>query len=298
MALSPLTRQRLLFAFLCLVWGLNWVAMKIGVTVVPPGIYSGARWTAAGIVLLAWRYFQGQSIGIRPSLRLRIVGLSVLLIPVNVFIMLYGLRYVSSGLASVLSSALTPIALLWFSVMMGQETFKAKQLTAMGVGVGGLLLLYGPKAFAGRLGVPEMLGSLGIILGNLAYCLGSVFSRRLMRMMSPALLAAQTNFIGGVVLLIVALAVEPGARDFVTGNWGLEAWVAWLFQVVAGSLGATVIYFFLVRDWGASRTGSYAFISPVIAVLAGMLLLGEQVDLLEAAGMGLMLVAAAMVLRG
>jgi drug/metabolite transporter (DMT)-like permease len=58
-----------------------------------------------------------------------------------------------------------------------------------------------------------------------------------------------------------------------------------------------VVYFLLVRDWGASRTGTYAFVSPVISVLLGMMVLGEQVHINDAVGMALMLGAAGLVLR-
>lgn len=297
MPVSLVTRQRLLFAFLCFTWGVNWVAMKVGVTDVPPGFFSGTRWTFAGAALLLWRYVSGESLRIPWRLVPRLFWLSQILITVNVFIMLYGLRYVSSGLASVLSSALTPLALLGFSVMMGHERFNRRQLAAIGVGVAGMVLLYGPKIAQGRLDLLEGLGALGIIIGNLSYCLGSVLSRPLMRTLAPAALAASTNLMGGLTLLVVAIAFEPGVAPVITGNWGLHAWLAWCFMVFAGSLGATTIYFILVRDWGASRTGTYAFISPVISVAAGMVLLGEQVDLVEAGGMALMLVAAGMVLR-
>ena len=297
MTISNLTRQRLLFAFLCLVWGTNWVAMKIGVTAVPPGLFSGVRWTFAGAVLLLWRHFSGEPFGISITRLPRLFWLSQLLITLNVFVMLYGLRHVSSGLASVLSSALTPLGLLGFSVAAGQERFSRRQGVALLVGVGGMLVLYGPKLLQGKLDLLEGLGAIGIIIGNLSYCLGSVLSRPLMRSMAPAALAASTNFMGGVTLLVLSIAFEPGVGPMLTGNWGRDAWLAWCFMVFAGSLGATTIYFILVRDWGASRTGSYAFISPVISVAAGMWMLDERVDLLEAAGMALMLVAAALVLR-
>ena len=63
-------------------------------------------------------------------------------------------------------------------------------------------------------------------------------------------------------------------------------------------MGATIIYFVLVRDWGASRAGTYAFVSPVIAVLLGVAVYGESVGVLDAAGMALMLAAAALAMRG
>ena len=298
MPVSILARQRLLFAYLCFVWGVNWVAMKVGVMAVPPAFFSGVRWTFAGAVLLLWRHFSGHPVRVPWRLLPRLFWLGQLLITLNVIIMLYGLRAVPSGLAAVLSSGLTPLALLGFSVMLGQERFRPMQIAAIGVGVAGVLLLYGPKLAEGRLGFWQGMGAIGIIFGNLSYCLGSVLSRPLMRSLPPAELAGITNLIGGLTLLVLSLLLEPGVTgDVVRLNWGLDAWLAWLFLVFPASLGATTVYFVLVRDWGASRTGSYAFISPIISVAAGIAMLGERVDIVEAAGMALMLAAAALALR-
>jgi hypothetical protein len=62
--------------------------------------------------------------------------------------------------------------------------------------------------------------------------------------------------------------------------------------VLFGSVGGFTIYLLLIRDWGPSGAGAYAFISPVIAVALGTLLFGERVGLAEAAGIVLMLSAA------
>jgi drug/metabolite transporter (DMT)-like permease len=297
LALSSATVHRLLFAFVCLVWGTNWLAMKIGVAAVPPGIFSGTRWTTAGLVLLLWRWSRGYP----PRLNLRIAGrlvlVSVLLVAFNAIIMLYSLRHVGSGLASVVNSALTPISLLGFAVALGQERFSLRQAGAMALGVAGILVLFGPDALAGKIDTMTLLGTAGIIIACLSYSLGSVLSIPLMRNMPPTEMAAMTNFIGGAILLVMSLLFEPGGWDAMTGNWGVAAWSAWLFLLLPGSLGATVVYFLLVRDWGASRTGTYAFVSPVIAVLLGVTVLGEQVHVNDAIGMALMLAAAGLVLR-
>ena len=73
--------------------------------------------------------------------------------------------------------------------------------------------------------------------------------------------------------------------------------LAFLFLLFPAALAASTIYFFLVRDWGASRTGTYAFISPVIAVLLGAGLNDEALGLTEALGIAMMLAASWMVLR-
>jgi drug/metabolite transporter (DMT)-like permease len=297
MALSVIARQRGLFLVLCVVWGTNWLAMKAGVTVVPPGIFSGLRWTVAGALLLTFRAARRQPVLVSLLEAGRIFWLSVLMIAFNAVIMLYGLRYIPSGLGSVISSALTPIALLGFAVAMGQEQFTRKHIYALGLGVTGIALLFGPEAFSGTLDTAALLGVGGIIIGNSCYCLASVLSRPMMRTLPPAQMVGLTNLMGGLVLIVGSLAFEPGAWEALRFDWGAPAWAAWCFLVLAGSLGATVIYFFLVRDWGASRAGTYAFISPVIAVLLGMAVFGEHVTATDAAGMALMLSAAGIVLR-
>jgi drug/metabolite transporter (DMT)-like permease len=99
------------------------------------------------------------------------------------------------------------------------------------------------------------------------------------------------------VLLVSALAVEPRAWESMRLHWGWPAFLGWLYLLVPGALMSTTMYFLLVRDWGASRPGTYAFISPVIAVVIGCALFAEQLDWGEAVGMVLMLGAAGLALR-
>ncbi len=291
------TRQRIAFLLLCVVWGATWLGLKVGVTYVPPAFFAGTRWTVAGLVLMAVRRAQGHRLF--PPLRHlpMLLAVAVPLILMNQAIQLYALSYVGTGLAAVISSGLTPIFLLLFAVKLGQERFRRRQLAAIGLGVVGILLLFGPKALAGRLGLPELIGAAAIMVSTACYCIGSVLARPLMRSLSPAEVSASTNFLGGLMLLVFSALFEPGAAAAAHFNWAWQAWAAWLFLLLPGSLGATIIYFVLVRDWGASRTGTYAFISPVVSVLLGMAVLGETLHMSDIAGMTLMLAGAAAALK-
>jgi drug/metabolite transporter (DMT)-like permease len=62
-------------------------------------------------------------------------------------------------------------------------------------------------------------------------------------------------------------------------NWSAAAWGGWLFLVVFGSLVAFTAYLRLIAVWGPARAGSYAYVSPVIAVLLGVVLLHEHLAL-------------------
>lgn len=294
---AALARQRAMFAFLCFVWGTTWLAMKVGVATVPPGFFAGTRWAAAGLALVGWRWAHGQRIRLPGRLWPRLLLVSVLMVALNQVVQLYGLRYVPAGLATVISSALTPVSLIGFSVMAGQERFSVRQAVALALGATGTVMLFGQKALEGRLGWPELLGAAGVIAGCLSYSLGSVLARPLMRTLAPGELAAMSNCIGGFLLLGGSLGFEPGSAAALAGHWGWPAFAAWLYLLLPGSLGATLIYFLLVRDWGAGRTGFYAFVSPVVGVVLAVLLFGEAIDAGEVLGMGLMLASAALVLR-
>ncbi len=286
-----------MFGVLCFVWGTTWLAMKVGIATVPPGFFAGTRWTIAGLALLGFRAVRGHTLAVPFRLRARLVLCSVLMVSLNQVIQLYGLKYITAGLAAVLGSALTPIGLLGFAVAFRQEKFRWQQAAAMALGIAGILVLFGPKALAGELAWLQVAGALAVVVSTLSYAAGSVLARPLMRTMPPAHVAAMTNFVGGFVLLVFSLAFEPGARAAMTGNWGWPAFLAWAYLLLPGSLGATVIYFLLVRDWGASRAGTYAFISPVIAVVFGFAFFGEKVEPSDVFGMVIMLAAAGMVLR-
>lgn len=94
-----------------------------------------------------------------------------------------------------------------------------------------------------------------------------------------------------------AWAFEPGAKTAARFNWDLAAWGGWLFLVVFGSLIAFTTYLRLIAAWGPARAGSYAYVSPVIAVLLGVMLLHEDLSMRDGIGMILLLGAAFCSLR-
>ena len=50
-------------------------------------------------------------------------------------------------------------------------------------------------------------------------------------------------------------------------------------MVFVGTFIAYTIFLRLVRDWGAPRAGLYSFVSPVVALILGAIVLGEPLDL-------------------
>ena len=64
-------------------------------------------------------------------------------------------------------------------------------------------------------------------------------------------------------------------------------------MVFFGTFIAYTIYLRLVRDWGAPRAGLFSFVSPVVALILGALVLDEPLTWREVVGAAIMLAAAA-----
>lgn len=281
------------FSLMCVIWGLTWLATKAGIAVVPPLLFVGTRFVVAGGVMVAFCLARGAALpGPRAGL-LRLVAVTLLMVVATYGLLFWGMLYVPSGLSAVLDLAIMPMALLVIGALLGEESLNSRRIVAIGVGTLGLLLLFGPKAVGAATGAAsELVGSAAILASSVTYSWGSILARPLLRQFQPEALAGTTMAAGGVALVLLAVALEPGATTALLGAWGYQAWLGWLFLVLFGSLAAYTIYLRLLRDWGPVRAGSYAFISPLIAVLVGIAVLDEEVTALDVLGMLTMLAGA------
>ena len=291
------TRQRLMFVFLCFVWGSTWIAMKQGPLHVPPAMFAGTRWATAGAIQLFYVWWDTGRLRLPIQSLKSIFIISILVNSSTQIFMLYGLRHVGAGIGAVINSGLTPLSLLAFAVAMKHERINLRVSLAMGLGVSGILVLFGPAAAAGELSPSTLLGAGLVMMGTFTYCGGSVMLRPLTQAHSPIVVAGMINVMGGMTLIPISLIFEPGAIHSLNLEWGWVSWASWLFLLIPASLAASTIFMILVRDWGPSRAGSFAFVSPIIAVFEGIAMNGEALTWIEAIGMTLMLAGAWFALR-
>ena len=289
-------RNTALFGLMCLIWGLTWVAVKAGIASVPPLFFAGTRFVAAGTVIFAYLLLAGRPVRFARSDAPRLAAVSLLLIASTYGLLFWGMQFIGSGTAAMLELSFTPVALLIFALLLGQERFDPVRASAIVLGIVGLAILFGPKMAAGS-SLWEILGAAATVLAAVVYGLGSVLARPLISARGPWSVAAASMLLGGIVLVAASLCIEPAAWSALRGDWGAGAWAGWLFLLAFGSLCGFTIYLSLLSRWGASKAGSYAFVSPVIALWAGTVVYGEHVTVSDAIGMAVMLAAAAVAVR-
>jgi drug/metabolite transporter (DMT)-like permease len=294
----PLSANLLRFLVLCLVWGLTWIAAKLGIGTVPPLLFAATRFIAAGMLvsLRVWRgihFSEWQKHDV-----IRLFAASLLMVSLTYGPLFWGMRYLSSGTAGVLEMSLTPVALLGFGIALGQERWSWVNAIALALGIAGLCILFAPsiKAEEGS-SVWSILGFMAIAWAAVSYAWGSVLARPLIERYGSGTLSGATMLIGGSALLLGSLGWEPNSTQSLEAFWvGPPPWAG--SSSSSGSLVGYSLYMQLLRDLGPAKAGSFAFVSPIIAVLVGVIAAGETVSILSIAGMALMLVAAGDCLYG
>ena len=290
-----MTSKHIAFAVMSTIWGLTWIAIKTGVDTLPPFLFASTRLLAAGTFLLLLARLRGATLSTSGS-HGRVVAAAILVNTVTYGSLFWGMQYIPSGLSSVVNLALIPVGLFTIGLAAGEETYSRRKVGAIALGVLGLVVLFLPKlSFEGD-GL-ALFAMVALVVGTLAYCWGSILSRPLLRTLPPLVLSGWLTLIGGAGLFVVALVFEPTDRATLSAFLTPPAVLSWLFLVLGGSIIAFTLYLRLLRDWGPTRAGLYAFVSPIIAVVLGVFVFDEPFGGYEILGSTLMLGAAALAMR-
>jgi len=202
-------------------------------------------------------------------------GLNFTLFWAALFVAAYRLP---GGIAATLGATQPLLVLLLARIALGSRIKPMAVLAALS-GVAGVgLLILEPQARLDTLGVSAA------ILGALSMALGTVLTRKYQPPVSPLVFTAWQLTAGGLLLLPVALLLEPG---FPLPSALNLAGLLWL-----GVVGAAFTYFLWFR--GISRLGpatvtAFGFLSPLTAVLLGWIWLGQVLTSLQALGGGVVL---------
>lgn len=257
----------------CLVWGSTYLAIRVGVEAMPPFLLAALRFLAAGAVLGGIALWRRQRL---PSVagewrQLAITG--TLFFVAGNGMLTWAEQRVPSGEASIWVATIPMLTAVLDAAMPGSaRRLTLRMMAGFAAGLGGVALLFGPKAGGGR---TDPAGAFALVVASISWALGSVLQQRRRVDVEPLMASAVQMLIGGTLALGIALAL--GEPTSYMPNVRQVAPVAYL--VIAGSLIGFTAYAYALRHLGATLTGTYAYVNPVVAVALGWALLGESVTL-------------------
>jgi drug/metabolite transporter (DMT)-like permease len=268
------------------IWGSTYLAIRVMVRDVPPLLGAGTRFVVAGVVMLAVLAARGRSVRV-PRAALAATAIVGLLLPAGGNgIVTVAERNIPSGLAALLVASV-PLWVVVLRLAVARERVPIATLAGVAVGFGGLgvLLLPGSR--------PTDATTTGVVLVLVAaasWALGSFLSPRLRMPVDPLVSTAWQMVFGGVALAIAGVvAGEPGDVHAASA----ESILALVYLVVAGSCIAYTAYAWLLQNAPISQVATYAYVNPLVAVLLGWAILGEQLGLATLLGAALVVASVA-----
>jgi drug/metabolite transporter (DMT)-like permease len=281
---KPLSRPVYLGLVLlfCLTWSSAFPAAKLAISVGPPLLYLAVRFGIASALLVGLALASGDfRIGSRPGQRkvpwLRLMGLGIINLACYQGMAWLGMRSVSSGLANIVTS-LNPVLISVIAVPLLGERMTGRKF-------GGLILGFAGAAFVVRNRVvmtgEDPTGIAFLMVGMLAMTFGTLLYKRIAPGVGLVTAVGVQQLGAALALLVGGLAIGERFGEFVPSMM-LVGTMLWFVFVV--SIGAFLLWFFLLSRGTASAASSLHFLMPPLGLLMSWAVLGEALHPLDLVG--------------
>jgi drug/metabolite transporter (DMT)-like permease len=270
---------------LCGIWGSTWLFIKLGLADLPPITFAGIRFVIACVILFTLIRVRGISLPANSRDWWFLASTGVLAFSLNYGLVFWGEQYISSGLAAVLQSTLPAFGLVFAHIHLPGERMTWSKIFGVVLGVLGVAVVFSNQlAIAGG---TALAGSIALVLSAMFAAISNVMVKGHSRKLDPAILAAGQMFFGLIPLLLIGIPLEGNPFTY---HWTPTAVLALLYLAVVGSVIAFMLYYWLVHNMDVTKTMLIALVTPVVAVVLGMLVLGEDLNWRTIAG-GVMIMA-------
>ena len=271
----------LVFGVIALVWGFNWVVLKLAMREAGPFEFLAWRFTIASVCLFGALAALGRPLRLTHAPQVLLIGL--LQTTATFALVTWALVAGAAGKSAVLNYTMPFWVVLFAWPVLGERPPGA-QWTAIALAFAGLALLVHPGAHAG---LPELL-ALG---SGITWALGVVVTKRLQtrHRVDTLSLSAWQTLLGGAGL--VALAIAFPSRPM---SWSPQLVFAVVYNGVLVGAVCWFLWFWALQNLDAGLASLGILSVPVLGAGFGVTLLGERLTRWEWAGMGLILAALAL----
>jgi len=250
----------LIAGLIMLLWGVNFVAIKFGLTELPPLLMLALRFAVVALVLIWFVRPPWEKMG-------RILSLSVTLGGLHFSLMFTGLQYVDASTAAIAIQLQVPFAAV-LSLLVFKDFLGWRRLLGMAIAFAGVVLITGEPR------VSQSLYGLGLVItAALVWAVVNIQIKEIGQVNGFAL-NAWIALLATPQLLIASFLFEDN-------QWqALEqaSWISWgaiLYMAVLVTIVGYGLWYHLMSRYEVNQTMPFTLLVPVFGVLSGVLFLNE-----------------------
>lgn len=258
------------YLLICVIWGTTWLAIKVSIFTLPPFFSAGVRFTIASLLIFAVLKFRKYKyhFDLRETIFLILVGLGSFSVP-------YGLVYWAEGRITSGLTAVTFAVMPFFAALLSRFFLKTEQLSFWKIfgillGFSGLLVIFEGDMKVGSSGAAG--GILAVVLSAFLNAAVAVSVKKHGRHIDPVFINLIPMGLGAITLLGTSFFIE----DWSGLRFTLPVIAAIVYLAAFGSVVAFVVYFYLLKHISVVLLSMTSFITPILAIASGALVLGEK----------------------
>jgi len=263
------------FAAIYLIWGSTYLAIKFAVHTMPPFLMIGSRFIVAGLLVFGVLALRGDE---WPSLsqwkNATLVG--TLTLGVGTGVVAWAEQWIDSGVAALLITSVPLFMIMLEWKWKGAPRPNNWVIAGLVLGLIGMFVLVNPSSLVREFSTGG-LAMLGILLACFSWCWASIKSKDMDLPSSLFMSTAAQMLMGGLVVSLFGLATGEAVRvDFAL--FSIQSWLGWGYLITFGSIVAYSAYVYLIKHTTPGRLSTYAYVNPIVAVILGAVVAGEQIN--------------------
>ena len=259
-----------------MIWGIPYLLIRVAVEELSPAALVFWR-TAPAALLLAPFAFRRGALGQLLARWRWVTAYTLIEIAVPWLLLFHAEQRISSSLAGLLVAAVPLLGVVVYRLAGVAERLDARRLAGLVIGFGGVAALVGIDV-----GDSDPLAMAEVIVVALCYATGPlIISRRLRGLPNLAVVAAS--------LVITAAIYAPMGLLDSPGSVSAETVAAVITLALVCTVLAFALFFALIHEVGPARSTVITYVNPLVAVLLGVVLMGEPFTAGIAVGLPLIL---------
>ncbi len=270
------------FAIISVIWGSTWLVIKIGLESIPPFYGVALRFTVATAVLWAVVRARKEKLLLTREAISLYLSLALLSFSIPFALVYWSEQYIPSGLASILFAAYPFVVAVGSHLFLPSERLTGYKVAGIGLGFLGVLVIFWSDL---SLGAASAAGMGGILVSTILQGSSLVIVKRLHRNISPTVMTLGGMIFGTVVMYLIAFALE----DLSSLRFDARGIASIVYLGTFGSVVTFVIYYWLLHHVEAVYLSLVSFVTPVLAVILGAVVLDESFSSRVIVGSGLIL---------
>lgn len=257
--------QHLALMLLCqFIWGVNFVAAKIGLAHFEPLFFVALRFSLVALLLLPF-------VGLPKRKLLQLLPLSLTMGAMHFGLIFTGMQYIDAATSSIAVQLQVPFAAILAAIFF-KETLGWRRLVGMIVAFSGVVLIAGEPRYSGD----NLWPLLSIIGAAMVWAIANVQVKALGDEFDALELNGYIAILAAPQLLLVSFLIEGSQWSSVL-EVGPAGWGALLFQSVIVAIFSYLIWYNMMRRYPVNQVMPFTLLLPMIGVISGHLILDEVV---------------------